>query len=230
MKGSVSLSKAIFVYLLASVTKVIAFSTTRTALKPASAQATAAISPLFSTNTENDNESTKHKNALMSREDLFQNMVKSSTTAATATFITFLSSPNPANADVTNKIASQASLRYIKRSIKEFEKLEFFASMNDYSEMKQGLRSPALSEIRKNAKVLIKGGEDGVEAENLVASYDDFIKDIEKLDSDASLGFRGRKGVELYPSYEKAVKDLKAFSEVAERSTLIPIASTTTAN
>lgn len=96
----------------------------------------------------------------------------------------------PAFADVTNKVASQSSLRYIKRSIKELEKLELYASQNDYTEMKQGIRGPGISEIRKNAVVLIRGGEDGPEATNLKNSYDEFIKDIEALDGAASLGVR----------------------------------------
>ena len=164
--------------------------------------------------------------SLLSRQELFQQIIKKSSTMASAlATTTMLNSPAPALADVTNKVASKAALRYIKRSIKEFEKLEFFAAMNEYSEMKQGLRSPALSEVRKNANVLIKGGEDSEEAENLIVAYNAFIKDIEKLDGDASLGYRGRKGVELLPSYTQALKDLNAFEEIAERATAIPIAT-----
>ena len=74
--------------------------------------------------------------------------------------------------------------------MRELDRLELYSAQNDYSEIKQGLRTPALSEIRKNANVLIKGGEDGPEAENLLKSYAVFIKDIESLDSAASLGFR----------------------------------------
>jgi hypothetical protein len=96
----------------------------------------------------------------------------------------------PAVADVTNKVASQSSLRYIKRSIKEVQKLELYASQNDYVEMKQGIRGPGISEIRKNAVILIRGGEDGPEATNLQNAYDSFIKDIEALDGAASLGIR----------------------------------------
>ena len=164
--------------------------------------------------------------SLLSRQELFQQFIKKSSTVASAlTASTILIPTSPAFADVTNKVASKAALRYIKRSIKEFEKLEFFAAMNDYSEIKQGLRSPGLSEVRKNANVLIKGGEDSEEAENLAVAYSAFIKDIEKLDGDASLGYRGRKGVELLPSYTQALKDLKSFEEIAERATAIPIAS-----
>ena len=74
--------------------------------------------------------------------------------------------------------------------MKELEKLEFFASQNDYSEMKEGIRAPGLSEIRKNMRVLIRGGEDSAEAENLQNAYDTFIKSIEELDGAANLGVR----------------------------------------
>ena len=153
----------------------------------------------------------------VSRRNAFKVLIAPAVVATTTSF------SKPAFADVTNKVASQSSLRYIKRSIKEFEKLEFFASQNDYSQIKQGIRAPGLSEIRKNAQVLIKAGEDGEEAENLQKAYDTFIKDVEALDGAASLGFRGRKGVELYPSYQKAIKSLQDFQIVAARSVEIPL-------
>lgn len=129
----------------------------------------------------------------------------------------------PAFADVTNKVASQAALRYMKRTIAEFEKLEFYAAQNDYKEVKLGLRTPALSEIRKNGNVLIKGGEDGPEAQTLVDSYSHFIKNLEALDSSSSLGVRGKKGVQLYSLYKQSLDDLNTFVAVAERSVQIPL-------
>jgi len=66
--------------------------------------------------------------------------------------------------------------------MKELEKLEFYATENDYSQMKQGIRGSGLSEIRKNALVLMRAAEDGPEAENLKNAYDVFIKDVEALD------------------------------------------------
>jgi hypothetical protein len=131
----------------------------------------------------------------------------------------------PAFADVTNKVASQSSLRYLKRSMKELDKLEFYAAQNDYAEIKQGIRSPGLSEIRKNASVLIRGGEDGPEAENLQSTYTVFIKDIEQLDAEVNLGIRGSKK-NVFPRYQKAVTSLAAFAEVAVKSVSIPMEST----
>lgn len=129
----------------------------------------------------------------------------------------------PAFADVTNKVASQAALRYMKRTISEFEKLEFYAAQNDYKEVKLGLRTPALSEVRKNANTLIKGGEDGPEAQNLVDAYSHFIKNLEALDSSSSLGVRGKKGVQLYSSYKQSLDDLNGFVAIAERSVQVPL-------
>eukprot|EP01083_Nonionella_stella_P230053 813628_1 len=94
----------------------------------------------------------------VSRRNVFKSIVGAPAMAVIAT-----SFSQPAFADVTNKIASQSSLRYVKRSIRELDRLELYAAQNEYSEIKQGLRTPALSEIRKNANVLIKGGEDGPE-------------------------------------------------------------------
>lgn len=133
--------------------------------------------------------------------------------------------PSISSADVTNKIASQASLRYIKRSIKEFESIELAASTDNYTEIKTALRNQGLSEIRQNARVLIRGGEDGPESENLVAAYSSFIKELESLDSQAFLGIRGRK-ISMYPYYEKSMKALVNFEEVAERAIAVPLQET----
>lgn len=156
-----------------------------------------------------------------SRHDFFKSLVVgTATTFLTTTNIPTAyaqDEPSSSTSSTTNKISSKASLRYIKRAIKEFETLELYASMNDYTEMKQGIRNPGLSEIRKNCFVLIKNSSDNEEDSNkLTGIYGEFIKHIEKLDSDASLGFRGRKGIELQSSYDAALKDLKTFVEVAD--------------
>lgn len=153
----------------------------------------------------------------ISRRNALQSLIVPGILTVTAAF------SEPAFADVTNKVASQSSLRYIKRSMKELEKLEFYASKNDFFEIKQGIRGPGLSEIRKNALVLMRAAEDGPEAENLKNAYDAFIKDVEALDIAAALGLRGKKGVELYPVYQKSSKSLQEFATVAARSVEIPL-------
>ena len=191
-------------------------------------QSTTTLGMIQQHHDNHDNDSMQQHSNLNSRKEFIHSIMKASLVVSSSTPFLF-SSPSPALADVTNKVASKSALRYIKRSIKELEKLELYASTNDYAEIKQGLRSPALSEVRKNASVLIKGGEDGPDAEMLVSSYGTFIKDVEKLDGDASLGFRGRKGIELYPAYSEAVKDLKIFEEIAAKATDIPLSNSSSA-
>ena len=155
--------------------------------------------------------------SVISRRNALQSLIVPGILSVTAAF------SEPAFADVTNKVASQSSLRYIKKSMKELDKLEFFAAQNDYSEIKQGIRGAGLSEIRKNALVLMRAAEDGPEAENLKNAYDAFIKDVEALDIAAALGLRGKKAVVLYPVYQKASKSLQEFAAVAARSVEIPL-------
>lgn len=132
--------------------------------------------------------------------------------------------PSPAFADVTNKVASTAAIRAVKRAVKDIEKAEFPCVNNDFTDVKAALRTPGLNEVRKNCLILIKGGEDGPEAENLKTAYAKFVKDIEALDSQASLGMRGRKqDIQLAGYYDAALASLKAFLEVGERSALIPL-------
>ena len=155
--------------LLCSVASLL-FSSTARAFAPAAKRAVSASSEL-------------HADPV-SRRDLINGII-STAGVATATILS-----QPAYADVTNKIASQASLRYIKRSVREFDKLELYASMDQYSEMKEAIRAPALSEIRKNAFVLIRGAEGGPESAKLEAAYKAFISSLEKLDSEANLALR----------------------------------------
>lgn len=132
--------------------------------------------------------------------------------------------PSPAYADVTNKVASTAAIRAVKRAVKDLEKAEFPCVNNQFTDVKAFLRTPGLNEVRKNCLILIKGGEDGPEADSLKKAYDKFIIDIEALDSQASLGMRGRKqDIQLAGYYDAALASLKAFLEVGERSALIPL-------
>ena len=129
----------------------------------------------------------------------------------------------PVYADVTNKVASTAALRAVKKGIKDLEKAEFPAVNNEYADVKAALRTPALNEVRKNCLILIRGGEDGSEAENLKTNYNAFVKALEALDTQASLGMRGRKEIVLASYYDAAVKSLREFLEVGERSATIPL-------
>jgi len=168
---------------------------------------------------------TNSETVFASRRDLFGHILFS-TTASTVIAPIILGN-KPALADVTNKVASSSSLRLLKRALRSLEDLELAASSNDYEGIKTGLRTPPFTEVRKNCVVLIRGGEDGPDAEALQSTYADFIKSVEELDSNAGLGVRGRKGISLIGPYDESVKRLRAFLEVAERSVAIPIAQPT---
>ena len=88
-----------------------------------------------------------------------------------------------------------------------------------------GLRSPGMNEVRKNCLVLMKGGEDNAETDSLKNSYDNFVRAIERLDSQASLGIRGKKNIELIGDYDATVKALKQFLDIAEKSAATPLQS-----
>eukprot|EP00592_Proboscia_alata_P020623 CAMPEP_0194420988 /NCGR_PEP_ID=MMETSP0176-20130528/20281_1 /TAXON_ID=216777 /ORGANISM="Proboscia alata, Strain PI-D3" /LENGTH=233 /DNA_ID=CAMNT_0039228911 /DNA_START=3 /DNA_END=704 /DNA_ORIENTATION=- len=160
------------------------------------------------------------------RQRFLQNISKIITTTTTLQIVSASTRYTTfcANADVTNKIASQPALRYIKRSITSLQKLDFYASQNSYNEVLLGLRSPTLNELRKNALILIRGGDDGPERDNLVNSFADFVKELENLNTLASGGFRKTiKNAILLPALDECVAKLTIFSEVAERGAEIPL-------
>ena len=124
-----------------------------------------------------------------------------------------LLSPTEARADklISNQLASPSALRYVKLSIKVLSDLEFYASTNDYEQIKLGLRGPGLDQLRKNASILVGSNEEGPVKESLASRYSTFIHDLEKLDSEASLGIRGRKNISMSESYEKCLSSLNDF-------------------
>mmetsp|Transcript_20672 Transcript_20672/g.25578 ORF Transcript_20672/g.25578 Transcript_20672/m.25578 type:complete len:233 (-) Transcript_20672:41-739(-) len=142
-------------------------------------------------------------------------------TAATTTIL--LLNPRTARADITSKLASSSSLRVVKKSLNELKDMELYVGTNDYANVKQALRVPPFTDLRKNCRTLVKGGEDGPESKALEDTYGAFIKDIEALDAAASMGVRGKKGVDMNESFNAAVKDLTSFYEVAERASTIPV-------
>mmetsp|Transcript_21119 Transcript_21119/g.29838 ORF Transcript_21119/g.29838 Transcript_21119/m.29838 type:complete len:207 (-) Transcript_21119:186-806(-) len=157
-----------------------------------------------------------------SRRQLFTNLIVQGGIVATTTLGV---SPMVANADVTNKIASSSALRNVKRSIKQLDTLELYVVNNEYLELKQAIRVAPIAEIRKNCNTLIKGGEDGPDAEKLVEGYNTFIKALESLDGTASLGSRGRTIPEgqFSEQYKATVAALSDFVKVAEDSVAIPV-------
>jgi len=140
-------------------------------------------------------------------------------TCALVSIQPLLLSPSAAHADklITNKLASPSALRYVKTSIKVLEKLELYASTNDYEQVKFGLRGPGLDQLRKNASILIGANEEGPVKENLVSQYSAFVQALEKLDSEASLGLRGRKNINMWESYQLCVTSLINFIDSSEK-------------
>ena len=98
------------------------------------------------------------------------------------------------------------------------------ASTNDYAGIKQALRVPPFTEVRRTCNILIREITDAEEALQLQKNYADFIRYVEELDTSATLGMRGRKNIQLQPSFENASNALGAFVEVAQRSAVLPVA------
>jgi hypothetical protein len=133
--------------------------------------------------------------------------------------------PFVAKADITNKVASAGALRNVKRAQKQLDTLELYAVNDQYAELKQAVRNPPLSDIRKSCSSLIRGGEDGPDAEKLTTSYQKFVVAFEQMDNYAGLGVRGRKlnEGEVLGYYKGAVDALGDFLLVAEDSVTIPV-------
>jgi hypothetical protein len=131
-------------------------------------------------------------------------------------------SPSIAVADVTNKVASPAALRSVKRAQKQLEDLKTVAQADDFTQVKAFLRTPPFSDVRKNCYVIVRGGDDGPNSEELQSTYKAFIASIEKIDSTASLGIRGRKipAVQLSEEYRLVESSINDFVKVAEEATL----------
>jgi hypothetical protein len=132
--------------------------------------------------------------------------------------------PRPAHADVMNTIAYRSALRTVKSASKELENMATLASTNDYAGIKQALRVPPFTEVRRTCNILIREITDADEALQLQKNYADFIRYVEELDTSATLGMRGRKNIQLQPSFQSASNALGAFVEVAQRSVVVPVA------
>jgi hypothetical protein len=133
--------------------------------------------------------------------------------------------PQAARADITNKVASSTAIRGVKRAQKQIDALELYVVNDQYLEFMGAIREPPISEIRKACTTLVRGGEDGKDAEKLVSSYQSFISSFEKMYTTAGLGTRGRKlkDGELLGFYKETVTALASFVDVAEDSVTIPL-------
>jgi hypothetical protein len=139
---------------------------------------------------------------------------------ASAVFTATCIFPEKAKADITNIVASSTAIRTVKRAQKQFASLELYAVNNDFAALMQSVQTPPLAEIRKACFTLVRGGEDGPDAETLSSSYQLFISSFEKMYVTAGLGLRGRKlrEGEILGMFDETRNALNAFTEIAERS------------
>lgn len=131
-----------------------------------------------------------------------------------------------AHADVTNKVASSAALRSLKRAQDKLPtQLLPDIQANDFYGVKARIREPPFDSMRKNGQVLVRGGEDGPKAKQLVRGYKELIGALEKIDSTSSLGMRGRSigPLELSAQYEVLVAALDSFLKLGSEAADIPL-------
>ena len=150
--------------------------------------------------------------------------------AIASTFIAAsTTSTQPAYADVTNKLAGTTALRSLTNlQIQLPIRLKPLAQSNNYVGIKQCLREPPLDGIRKNMLVLVRGGEDGPKAGELLIAYKQLISALENLDASATLGMQGRNKKDYDPfllslQYDEVEKTLGLFIEVGAASACIPL-------
>jgi hypothetical protein len=133
--------------------------------------------------------------------------------------------PLAANADITSKVASSAQLRNVKRASKQLDTMELYATNGDAAGLRSAIRLAPLSEVRKAAFTLVRGAEDGPDAELMSSTYQTFIRALEQMDSMAAVSVRGRALPEgqLYALYRDTVTALAEFLKIADQAVTIPI-------
>lgn len=132
----------------------------------------------------------------------------------------------PAHADVANKVASSTALRALTNIRSKLPtKLLPVTQSNNYVGVKTSLREPPLDGIRKNMLVVVRGGEDGPKAGELLLAYKQLIKSLEDIDATASLGMRGSKmdPFQLSIQYDAIEKAMDLFIKVGAEAANIPL-------
>ena len=146
-------------------------------------------------------------------------------TACTA-LLSMSATTEAAHADVTNKVASSTALRALTRAQTQLPtKLLPDVKANNFVGVKARLREPPFDLVRKNGQILVRGGEDGPKAKELVRLYKEVISSLEKIDSTASLGMRGRTvdPFEMSQEYDVIATALDAFLKVGSEAADIPL-------
>lgn len=152
------------------------------------------------------------------------------TITSTIISTTVVTIPQYARADVTNKVASSTALRSLSNLQTQLPiRLKPLAQSNNYVGIKQCLRQPPLDSMRKSMLTLVRGGEDGPKAGELLLAYKQLISALENLDATATLGMQGRsKKVMDDPfllslQYDEVEKTLGVFIEVGAAAASIPL-------
>lgn len=158
-----------------------------------------------------------HHATISSRREVFKALI---TTSA------MVCSTFPANADVTNKVASSTALRSLYIVQRQLPiKLLPLAQSNDYIGVKKCLREPPFDTLRKDMLTIVRGGEDGQKVDELLLSYKQLIKSLEAIDATSSLGMR-KSSIDpflLGIEYEDIVKSLDLFIRIGSEAAAIPL-------
>lgn len=146
---------------------------------------------------------------------------------ALITTSTIVCSTFPANADVTNKVASSTALRSLYIVQRQLPiKLLPLAQSNDYIGVKKCLREPPFDTLRKDMLTIVRGGEDGKKVDELLLSYKQLIKSLEAIDATSSLGMRKSSNIDPFVlgiEYEDIAKSLDLFIRIGSEAAAIPL-------
>ena len=126
------------------------------------------------------------------QDTIHQHTRRQAIITSTLTIIHSALIPSIANADVTNKIASPTALRSLSIVQRQLPiKLLPVCQSNNYIGVKKVLRESPFDELRKDLLTVVRGGEDGSKADELLLAYKQLIQSLEAIDATASLGMRG---------------------------------------
>lgn len=121
--------------------------------------------------------------------------------------------PLIANAET---LSTPAALRQVRRSLRELKEMESIVSSDDYAQVKAAIRVPPFTEVRRNCSILFRSfPEESSERTSLESKYKVFVTSLERLDSKAGLGVRGKKGEKLQGDFDATVKGLEDFLDEA---------------
>jgi len=174
--------------------------------------ATSNQSPQICARTSSCTKTALFANPVVSRKRAFQNII--STTIATIAVGT-ATSIQPASA-IPFDVEPEDALRYIKRAVKALDKLDSSVANNEYTVIRDAIRSPSFDLLRKNSGVLILNGQ-GTEKDSMEETYKKFLKDFETLDNKCGIAVRGKKDVPIRDLYKSAAKELLIFADTAEK-------------